>query len=186
VTRTCTVCTHKDVEEINKRLVAGEPYRSIARLFEASESAVYRHKESHIPESLLKSDNIDDTLNANSLTHQIESIREKIKALLGKAEKADNLRDVHNFVGDTLKQIELEAKLLHQIQEHQVNLNLGVQQFNINTDPEWAVLRTAIIQALEPFAEARAAILAAIHTPSSLGSEDLRPSPSTENWRRVY
>ena len=144
MTRTCTVCNHKDVEEINKLLVAGESYRSIAKQFEASESAVYRHKESHISESLLKSKDIEDTVNANSLTRQIEDIREKIKSLLQKAEEADNLRDVHNFVGDTLRQIELEAKLQGQIQEQTINVNT----VNLIQTPEWIQLKGMIITTL--------------------------------------
>lgn len=126
-------------------LLAGTPYRDIAGQFQLSKSSLERHKEGHISESLLKSKDIEDTVNANSLTRQIEDIRVKIKSLLQKAEKANNLRDVHNFVGDTLKQIELEAKLQGQIKAQQININ---NQINLVESVEWQELRQRIITVL--------------------------------------
>ena len=46
--RTCTICTHPERAAIDKALVAGQPYRSIAQHFAASADAVLRHKESHL------------------------------------------------------------------------------------------------------------------------------------------
>jgi hypothetical protein len=40
--RTCTVCNHPKAPEITEALLGGEAYRSIARRFGASESAMYR------------------------------------------------------------------------------------------------------------------------------------------------
>ena len=47
--RPCTVCTHKDIEEINKRLLGGEIYRTIADDTGLSETSLKRHKSEHIP-----------------------------------------------------------------------------------------------------------------------------------------
>lgn len=154
--RTCTVCTHKALDEINKRLLSGEPYRSIAKQFKISDSAVFRHKESHIPELLSKSKDIEETLKADSLTQQIGDIREKIKSLLQQAIDADNLRDAHNFVGDTLRQIELEAKLLGQIQEQNINVNLA--QVNIYQSPEWSAVGLILTRILGPYPDVRAEV----------------------------
>ena len=156
MTRTCSICNHKDIAEINKLLLSGESYRSIAKRFEASESAVYRHKESHIPESLLKSNVIQETVNADSLVGQIEGIRGKIKSLLEKAITTDSLRDAHNFVGDTLRQIELEGKILGKIQEQNVNVNL--QQVSIYSSPEWLAVGSALARVLAGHPELRAEV----------------------------
>lgn len=154
MTRTCTVCNNKDVDEINRLLISGESYRSIAKQFEASESAVYRHNESHIPDLLLKSNDLQVVVSANSLTSQIEEIRGKIKSLLQQAIETDNLRDAHNFVGDTLRQIELEGKILGQIQDQPT--------INILINPEWIELKTLIVTALKPYPEALEAVRNAI------------------------
>jgi transposase len=40
--RRCTVCDHPEKHSIDEALVSGAPYRSVAKRFELSESAVYR------------------------------------------------------------------------------------------------------------------------------------------------
>lgn len=156
--RTCTVCNHKRVDEINKLLLSGEPYRDIAGQFDLSKTALQRHKEGHIPELLSKSNDIKETLKADSLTQQIADIREKIKALLQQAIDADNLRDAHNFVGDTLRQIELEAKLLGQIQEQSISLSLQQQTISIYQSPEWLAVGAILARILAPYPELRAQV----------------------------
>jgi hypothetical protein len=44
--RMCTVCDHHERHDIDEALVTGAPYRSVAKRFELSESAVYRHRPS--------------------------------------------------------------------------------------------------------------------------------------------
>ncbi len=61
--RQCTVCGHKDVEEINKLLLSGTSFRDIAGQFDLSKTALARHKESHIPKELLKSNDIQEIAN---------------------------------------------------------------------------------------------------------------------------
>ena len=167
----CVICAHKKAIEINDRLIdkshTGESFQTIADHFGLSKTTLITHfngnpeknEPSHISELLSKSSNIQEVLSAESLTKQISEIREKIKSLLQRAEDADNLRDVHNFVGDTLKQIELEAKLQGQIKEQSININT---QVNILQSPEWVSLRTKIVMALDPFPEAKAAVVNAL------------------------
>jgi hypothetical protein len=158
--RQCTVCSHKDVEEINSLLLSGEAYRTIADRFGLSKTALIRHKESHIPELLAKSKEIRDTINADTLTGQIGDIRVKIKSLLQQAIDADNLRDAHNFVGDTLRQIELEAKLLGQIQEQSIDVNLQQQSISIYQSPEWSAVGDILARILAPYPDLRQQVAA--------------------------
>jgi polyhydroxyalkanoate synthesis regulator phasin len=151
--RACTVCGHKDLDEINRQLLCSDSYRDIARQFNLSKDALARHKESHISELLSKSKDIEETLKADSLTQQIGDIREKIKSLLQQAIDADNLRDAHNFVGDTLRQIELEAKLLGQIQEQSINVNL--QHVSVYQSPEWGAMGLILARILAPYPDVR-------------------------------
>jgi hypothetical protein len=48
------VCDHRERHSIDEVLVDGTPYRSVAKRFELSESAVYRHKTEHLPAYLVK------------------------------------------------------------------------------------------------------------------------------------
>jgi hypothetical protein len=52
--RRCTVCDHPERNGIDEALVSGTPYRSVAKRFGLSESAVYRHKGEHLPAHLFK------------------------------------------------------------------------------------------------------------------------------------
>jgi transposase len=40
--RRCTVCDHPEIHSIDQALVSGESYRSVAKRFGLSESAVYQ------------------------------------------------------------------------------------------------------------------------------------------------
>jgi transposase-like protein len=52
--RRYTVCDHPERHSIDEALVSGAPYRSVAKRFGLSESAVYRHKTEHLPAHLLR------------------------------------------------------------------------------------------------------------------------------------
>ena len=155
MTNTCTICRHRKVQEINKQLVSGETFQTIANEFKCSAQAIQRHKAHHIPELLKEA----EILSADSLTEQIADIRKTISELLQQAIASDNLRDAHNFAGDTLKQIELEGKILGQIKEQTINVNT---QINILQSSEWIELRGQILQAIEPYPEAKRALISAL------------------------
>ena len=57
--RRCTVCDHPEKHRIDETLVTGAPYRSVAKRFGVSESAVYRHKSEHLPAHLLKAKEVE-------------------------------------------------------------------------------------------------------------------------------
>jgi hypothetical protein len=60
VPRRCTVCDHSERHTIDESLVTGAPYRSVAKRFGLSESAVYRHKVEHLPAHLLKAREVEE------------------------------------------------------------------------------------------------------------------------------
>ena len=52
--RTCTICTHPERVEIDKAILAGEPFRKIAERTGTSTPALFRHKCNDIPTVLMK------------------------------------------------------------------------------------------------------------------------------------
>ena len=155
--RQCTVCAHKDLEEINKLLLCSDSYRDLARQFGLSKDALARHKESHIPTELLKSNDIQEIAKADVLLVQLEEIREKTLSLLDKAEKAADTR-VYGAPVAYLREVREQIKLLAELEGR-----LASQpQITIINNPQWIVLRTQIIGALEPYPEAREAVIHAI------------------------
>jgi hypothetical protein len=65
------VCYHPEKQGIDEALVSGAPYRSVAKRFELSESAVYRHKAEHLPAQLLKAREVEEAARADDLLELI-------------------------------------------------------------------------------------------------------------------
>jgi hypothetical protein len=53
--RVCKICVHADREAIDRALVAGAAIRGLSALYRVSEDSIARHKATHIPEALAKS-----------------------------------------------------------------------------------------------------------------------------------
>jgi hypothetical protein len=92
VPRRCTVCDHPERHSIDEALVTGAPYRSIAKRFGLSESAVYRHKSEHLPAHLLKARELEEAARADDLLEQVRHLQAHALDILERAEKAGDLR----------------------------------------------------------------------------------------------
>jgi hypothetical protein len=73
--RRCTVCDHLERHSIDETLVTGAPYRSVAKRFRLSESAVYRHKTEHLPAHLLKAKEVEEVAHADDLLEQVKHLQ---------------------------------------------------------------------------------------------------------------
>jgi len=162
MTRTCTVCNHKDIEEINKRLINKESYRDIAGQYKLSKSAVERHfngnpsknEPGHIAELLSKSTDIKEIVNADSLLLKLQEEAVFVREMRDSAKKGGDIELALKAVDRALKCIELYAKVQGLIQDHPT--------VNITLNAEWIGLRTTIITALDPFPDARRAVIDAL------------------------
>lgn len=155
--RTCTVCSHKDVDEINRLLLTGTSFRDIAGQFDLSKTALARHKESHIPELLSKSEDIKEVVNADNLLAQLQEARTSALDLLDKAIAAGDTKvygPPSSYLSEIRQQIKLWAELEGRI--------AAQPQITIINNPEWIELRTVIIQALDDFPQAKEAVVNAI------------------------
>ena len=152
--RQCTVCAHVDLEEINKLLLSGTSLRDIAGQYDLSKTALARHKESHIPELLLKSQEVKETLQADNLLDQIVYYESEARRFKELAESRGDLELALKAVDRALKCLDLFAKARGIISDQ--------PQVNILVLPEWIALRTAIIQSLRPYPEALEAVRDAI------------------------
>jgi hypothetical protein len=90
--RRCTLCEHPERHSIDETLVTGAPYRSVAKRFRLSESAVYRHKTEHLPAYLLKAREIEEAARADNLLAQVRHLQTHALDILERAEKAGDSR----------------------------------------------------------------------------------------------
>lgn len=152
--RTCTVCSHRDVDEINRLLLSGTSFRDIAGQFDLSKTALARHKESHIPEVLSKSNDLKEIVDADVLFGRVEEEAGFVREMRDAAKDEGDIELALKAVDRALKCIELYAKVKGIIQDQ--------PQVNITLNAEWIELRSTIIQALQPFPEARRAVIDAL------------------------
>jgi len=152
--RPCTVCTHKDVENINKRLLGGEIYRTIADDTGLSETALKRHKAEHIPAKAAKATKAVEVAKADGLLEDIRGLRETAMGILQKAEESGDLKTALLGIREARGCLELLAKVEGQLKDR--------SQTNILINPEWIQLRTLIINSLEPYPDAKEAVISAL------------------------
>jgi len=167
--RRCTICHHPDRVEIEKALVQSEPFRDIAARFGTSASALHRHKSSHLAAQLAKAYETGLVTPATELaqeaeTHkardlgraidvavQLRAINAACLEILQKSRASEKHSISLRAVDRIHRQLELQARLLGELQE-------AGPQVNVLIAPEWHEVRVTVLQALEPFPEARAAV----------------------------
>jgi transposase-like protein len=154
--RRCTVCDHSQKHSIDEALVTGIPYRSVAKRFGLSESAVYRHKTEHLPAHLLKAREVEEAARADDLLDQVRHLQTHALDILERAEKAGDLRTALAAISQARGNLELLGKLAGELDERPV--------MNLNVSSEWLELRTVIVGALEPHPAAQRAILRALES----------------------
>ena len=117
MTRSCSICGHADSEAINKALIEGRPHRGIAKQFRTSEAAMYRHKQNHLPQALLQSKKVQEVVQSDRLMDRLLQLNVSTLAILRGAEAADDHRLALQAVGRAAKLLELEARLLGELDE---------------------------------------------------------------------
>ena len=161
--RVCTICINSERGKIEKMLLNGEPYRSIAKQYSLSEAAVYRHK-SHLNVTLLKARRTREVAHADNLLDQVKDLQSRALKILSKAEKAEEWRAATSAIREARGCLELLGKLAGELKDG--------QSVNIVISPEWIGLRAAILEALIPYPEARYSVSKAMEKLSngSLGT----------------
>ncbi len=154
--RVCTVCSHPEVDAINRSLLSGATYRMIANQFPVTWQAARRHVLDHVPPLLAKAKEAEEATRASDLL-AMATTRDKLAlALLARAERTGDLKTAVSALRVSLVSLELLARLRGELNEQQQNT------INILVAPEWLATRAALLQALEPYVEARIAVSTAL------------------------
>jgi hypothetical protein len=154
--RSCTLCEHPRREEIDRALVGDSSNLSVSSLFGVSESAIRRHKANHLPAKLVMAQAAEEVAQADDLLDQVRDLQARTLAILEAAESTRQHRTALAAIREARSNLELLAKLLGELDERPV--------VNLNVSPEWLELRAVIVAALEPYSDARGAVLRAIES----------------------
>ena len=172
--RTCTVCGHKERQAIDKALVAGESFRNISQHFGRSAAALFRHKE-HVTGALVKAAERREERHGASLLDQVEDLTAESQGLLSRvlqtlfppgsqngekqAVSPKDAKDASAVVRDVRENLRFIAQLTGQLKGDGATVNIGI---GILASPEWGRISSAVLGALPPYPDARAAVADAL------------------------
>jgi hypothetical protein len=148
--RTCTVCAHDEAHAINVALVHREPYRAIARQYGVTKDALQRHSCDHLPKLLVEAKQAVEAADADDLLGEVRDLQTHTLAILEAAEATRQHRTALGAIREARSNLELLAKLLGELDERPVT--------NILISAEWATVRTAMMEVLGPYSQARVAV----------------------------
>lgn len=147
--RRCTVCDHETRTSIETALISGAPLRDIAGRHDVSKSALERHKAGHLPAHLAKAKEAREVARADGLLSQVRQLQERAMSILTACEEAGELRTALAAIREARNNLELLARLVGELDE--------APRVNILVSAEWLAVRSALLGALVPYPEARAA-----------------------------
>jgi hypothetical protein len=148
--RTCTVCTHDEAHAINVALVHRESYRTISDRYGLSQTALKRHSRDHLPKLLVEAKQAVEAADADDLLGEVRDLQTRTLAILEAAEETRQHRTALGAIRESRSNLELLAKLLGELDERPVT--------NILVSAEWATVRTAMMEVLGPYSQARVAV----------------------------
>jgi hypothetical protein len=149
---------HPDQKTIIKRLASGDEFSDIIRDFpDLTWNDLDYYKKNKLPELLSKSSNLKSEIECeqgdNALT-EVKALQAKAMEILGKAEEAGDLKTALLGIREARSCLELCLKAEGQLKDS--------PQITIINNPEWVELRTLIVAALDPYPEAKEAVVLAI------------------------
>jgi hypothetical protein len=98
--RVCQICSHSERLAIDRELVKGGNMMEISDRYDVTYSSVCNHKDNHLSRQLVKSEEIRQMTNAQTIAEDISSIYERLNGLLDKAERENHTSTFLDVAGE--------------------------------------------------------------------------------------
>lgn len=151
--KACSICRHEQNEAINLALLQGTPLREIAGRYGVTSSSLQRHK-AHIPKQLAKAKEAKEVASASNVMQRITELDSRADSIYTQATEQDDPALALKALKELREITSLYAKLTGEIQAQTIQ--------HIHITPEWLLLRANMLRALEPYPEARSALVKAL------------------------
>ena len=92
MSRHCSVCDHPQRPAIDRELIEAKPFRNIAEHYRLTTSAVHRHRQSHLPQALVRAERTSKMIEASSLFTRLGDLEAHADRLRRKAEAGQDYR----------------------------------------------------------------------------------------------
>jgi len=155
VPRVCTICSHDERHAIEVDICEGKPNTRIATSYGVKEQAIRYHKKAgHLSERLALAVDAERAAKADTLLDRIEALQRRTEEALTKAEEGENLFATFRGIAEMRRNLELIGEITKELNRQ--------PQLNLHLNPEYIEKRTLLIQALEPYPEAKDAAVRAL------------------------
>ncbi len=149
--RVCTVCVHEDREAIDHVLVAGVSLRDVARRHGVSKDSLHRHKQ-HLSAAIVVLKAEQDHEHGATLVEQVRGLQREALSILESAKQSGHPTVALSAIREASRLLELCGRLTGELDERPSTT------VNMLVAPEWLTIRAAMLEALTPYPEARAAV----------------------------
>ena len=123
--RSCPICDHEDLDEINAALASNERIRTIAERWSVRKTALMRHRNEHLPFSAIEAEEAKEAAPADDLLDQVRDLQERALATLEEAEEAEELNAALRAIKEAKGNLELMTQPLNELDERSVDENVG-------------------------------------------------------------
>jgi hypothetical protein len=155
-TTACSVCRHPDVADIDAALVGGTSRRAVSERFGIGASSVQRHKTKHLAPSLVQAMRSEPS-HAAGLLDRIEALIDRVERLVDAAEADGKPGLMLSGVKEMRALLELLGKATGELKGEGTSITL-----NVLTSEEWLRIQSAVVGAVAPYPDARAAVSTAL------------------------
>jgi hypothetical protein len=116
--RSCPICDHEDLDEIDAALASNERIRTIAERWSVRKTALMRHRNEHLPFSAIEAEEAEEAEEdapAEELLDQVRDLQESALATLEEAEEAEELNAALRAIREAKGNLELMTKPLNEL-----------------------------------------------------------------------
>jgi hypothetical protein len=175
------IARHEARAQIERDLALGVPLRRMAKKYGIGKDALCRHRKKLPPQlraamlgqALRPEMDLDQlrTTEAEGLLAQLSVQRARLLLWQDSAAAAEQFTVATAISGQIHRNLELVGKYLGEFAQHHVVSNVSVL-----VSPAYLELRSALLSALAPFPEARAAVAATLHKVESEAARGMAPT----------
>jgi hypothetical protein len=163
VGRDCTVCVHRRRAAIDEALAAGQAILRIAKQFKVGRMALTRHRDQHLQKDVqaaAAARQVSEVIaRGASVLDRLEALDTRMAEIIDDAMLLEDKSAAVRAIREMRGLVELRAKLTGELKD-------GAGQVTVNiTHNDFRTLQVGIVAALEPFPEAKAAVLQALAMP---------------------
>jgi hypothetical protein len=126
--RTCTICKHPKLLNIDRQLLRGDLLKTIAQRFHLSPDAVGRHRR-HMRTAMLRAEAAaekPDLIYGQTLIDEVKAIKASAERLQLEAEARQDIRAALQAIRERVSIVELQAKLMGEIQTGNRSVTVNV------------------------------------------------------------